>query len=273
MNKIIFPRDEGQHYYRYHYTFFLKLFQYAGIDIEYSPSTELDRVRFTINVDGKEVLIDFSDHLQLLPEVRNYKYCFKSHYDHYTCSTFENVYPFTPVSFHDWNQYYTIKDKIEYKCNNDIILNKQKIGSTGAKMRRIKVQKLLKLKYKNMVDFSIDDKENFYKRINNCLISVCVPGARNDILDGGQIQYMSFGACTISPILRTELTFKRKLVPNVHYIPCQQDYFDLIDKIEWCKNHREKCRKIGRNAKELFANNYTPKKVIEWIDRILKGGK
>ena len=55
--KIIFPKKEHQHYYRFHYSFLLNVFKYAGIDIEYCPSTELDTTHFLIIIDGKEVPI------------------------------------------------------------------------------------------------------------------------------------------------------------------------------------------------------------------------
>ena len=92
----------------------------------------------------------------------------------------------------------------------------------------------------------------------------------SNILIECHLQRMAFGCCTISPILRTVLPYGKQLIPNVHYIPCQQDYFDLIDKIEWCKQNRKKCIEIGNNAKELFARIYTPKKIVEWMDLILK---
>lgn len=269
MNKIFFPRKEYQRYYKYHYTFFLKLFEYAGLNIEFCPSTEIDAVRFTVNIDGKEVLIDFSDHLQLLPEVEKYGYCFKSHYDYYTCHCYGNIFPFTPITFHNWDNYYNFKDKIKYKCNNNLILNNQK-AYCGAKVRRLFVQDLLKKKYGNDVDFSITDKETFYKKINNCLVAICVPGARNDIIDGGQLQRMAFGCCTISPILRAVGSYYKQLSPWVHYIPVKQDYLDLIEKIEWCKDNKGKCIEIGNNAKEFFAETYIPHKIVEWMDKILK---
>ncbi|GAI65494.1 unnamed protein product, partial [marine sediment metagenome] len=97
----------------------------------------------------------------------------------------ENTYPLTPISFYDWNRYVKLQAKIEYTCNTDKILNNQKPGA-DAMERRTRVQKMLKKKYRTDLDMEMTDKETFWKKINNCLVSVCIPGARNDILDRGQ---------------------------------------------------------------------------------------
>jgi hypothetical protein len=97
------------------------------------------------------------------------------------------------------------------------------------------------------------------------LVHVCVPGARNDILDRGQLQAMAFGCCTISPVLADCLAWNKELVPGVHYLSCANDYSDLIEKIEWCKSNRDKCIEIGQNAKILFQETSVPSKLLEWI--------
>lgn len=267
--KIKFPKNIGQHYYRYHYTFLLNVFKEAGIDIELCPSTELDTTRYTINIDGKDVLIDISDFPELYKYHPTYRYCFKYHYTEGEHEDYNFVYPLGSMSFYNWEEYFKLEKEIEYKCNNNIILNNQR-PYAGALERRKKVQKLLKDRYRNKVDFTLTDQKTYWKKINNCLVSVHVPGARNDMLDRGQFQMMAFGACTISPYLRTILPYGQKLIPGTDYIECKPDYSDLIEKIEWCKANREECRQIGFNAKLLFQEYCTPKKIIEWIDQCLK---
>ena len=126
-------------------------------------------------------------------------------------------------------------------------------------------QNLLKGNLKNVKTKCLPNQIDYWMDINKCLVSVCVPGATNNMLDRGQWQYMAFGCCTISPILPELLPFDKKLIPDVHYIRCKDDYSDLLEKIEWCKQNREKCIEIGRNAKKLFLETSTPEKIVEWV--------
>lgn len=47
------------------------------------------------------------------------------------------------------------------------------------------------------------------------------------------------------------LWFSYLLKPYVHYVPVKADLSDLLQKINWCKKHNEKCKKIASNAREL----------------------
>ena len=94
---------------------------------------------------------------------------------------------------------------------------------------------------------------------------VCVPGARNDMLDRGQGQQMFFGACTISPKLKTRLSYDRKIFRGILYVEGKPDYSDLIQKIEWVKENQEHAIQIGKTARKLFLETSTPEKQIEWI--------
>jgi len=267
MNKIRFPRRENQRYYRYHYTFLLNVFKEAGINVQLCPSTELDTTRFTINIDGENVCIDFSDHTELYKDHKKYKHYFKYHYTEGLHEKYSNVYPLSPISFLNWDNYFF--NDIKYTCNNNIILNNQR-PYAGALERRRKVQHLLKSAYKwRNLDFKLTDQKTYWEKINNCLVHVFVPGARNDMLDRGQFQYMAFGCCTISPILKTKLPYSQELVPGYHYIEIKPDYSDLIEKIEWCKTHRKECIKIGQNAKYLFTAFCRPAKIVRWMELCL----
>ncbi len=269
MIKIRFPKRERQHYYRYHYTFLLNVFKEAKAEIELCSSTELDTVRFTINIDNKDLLIDVSDSMVLYPKNKDYKYCFKYHCSEEIHKNCDNIYPLGAMSFYDWEEYYKLLPKIKYTCNNDTILNNQRVYANATK-RRSEVQKRLKRRYEQDVDFKLTNQETYWNKINNCLVSVHVPGYRNDILDRGQFQMMAFGCCTISPKLLTILSYNQKLIPGQHYIECKADYSDLIDKIEWCKSNRKECIKIGKQAQELFSQYCTPEKITEWVSQCLQ---
>jgi len=76
---------------------------------------------------------------------------------------------------------------------------------------------------------------------------------------------MALGCCTISPKLDNVLAFSKEVKPNIHYVECKADYSDLIDKIEWCKEDRDRCKKIGYNAKKLFRRTSTPYRIWKWM--------
>ena len=269
MDKVIFPIDKGQRYYKIHYQYLLDIFKYNKVNIELSSNDELDSVRFTINVDGKEVLVDFSDHTELYPKHKDYEYYFKFHWTEGLHERYSNVYPLGPVSFYDWQQYYQLLDEIKYK-HGRLILNNQ-VPYAGALERRTKVQLMLKKQweYRDNIEFRKIKQIDFWKRINICLVSVCVPGARNDMLDRGQVQYMAFGACTISPYLKTILPYYQKLIPNRDYIKCEDDYSDLIERIEWARNNYEECILMGQRAKNKFLSYCSPTEIRRWIDKTI----
>ena len=268
INKIKFPKNVGQHYYRLHYQFLLNVFKDAGIEVEMCPNTELDQVRFTINIDGKYILIDFSDHTALYLDHSKFKHIFKFHYEKELHEKYPNIYPLSPISFYNWSRYFDLWKDIKYTCNNDIVLNNQR-PYAGALQRRRKVQYLLTSVYKKNVDLKITDQLIYWKKINNCLVGVFVPGARNDMLDRGQLQFMAFGACTISPKLNIILPYNQELVPGFHYLECKADYSDLIEKIEWCKKNRQRCIEIGQNAKHLFMAFCLPRQIVKWMERCI----
>jgi len=269
MYKIKFPKNENQHYYKLHYQFLLNILKDAGIKVGLCSNTELDQVRFVINIDNEDVLIDFSDHTALYPDHQKYKHIFKFHYTKELHEKYSNIYPLSPISFYDWGQYFELLDKIKYTCNNNIILNNQR-PYAGALERRRKVQHLLRKVYKKNIDFTLTDQLTYWKKINNCLVGVFVPGARNNMLDRGQYQFMAFGACTISPKLSIVLPFNQELIPGYHYITCKDNYSDLTEKIEWCKQNREQCIEIGKNVKHLFIAFCLPRQIVKWMERCLK---
>jgi hypothetical protein len=59
----------------------------------------------------------------------------------------------------------------------------------------------------------------------------------------------------------------------IHYIPIENDFSDLNDKIKWCKNNDDKCKKIVENARKFvneklnlkYVNNKIIKKVKKYL--------
>lgn len=280
MNKIIFPKDTGQHYFSIHYQYILDLFRYCKCGIELKDIPEFHKTAFQCLINGKSVIFDFADDGNSINECD--MPVFKFHYkdEH---KELKNIYPFSPVSFYykDWIDFNKLEKQIRYTCNNDIILNNQR-PYAGALKRRKHVREILIYSYNpdndNDLDFNITDQLTFWKKINNCLVSVCVPGQNNNMLDRGQLQQMFFGCCTISPELPEILPVKnfRTMYPSIvtqpfelddmnAYIKCKGDYSDLIEKIEWCKKNRKECIEIGHRAKKLCQKYLIPESLVSWI--------
>jgi hypothetical protein len=272
MNKVFFPFKCGQRYWPIHHSYLLNVFAYAGVDIEFKNFDEISDVFFTMEIDGKKVVVCFSDDPVKLDELYDKKHIddlynypvLKFHFSR-DIQFRDNIIPITPVSFHVWRDYYKLKDSIRYPILGKRILNCQKASGNALK-RRGKVYKLLEKHFPANLDTRIVDQHSFFLKINDCLVSVCVPGYCNNMIDRGQLQYMAFGCCTISPRLPEMLPFGHSFIEDGNYVVCKDDYSDLVEKINWCSEHRSLCSWIGDNAKKMFEQSSTPQKLVEWID-------
>ena len=268
------PTDRNIQWHRYyhvHYMYIKNLLTADGACIEDVNPIDFFEYRmltsFEVIINRHRILFDYNDHLKLsVPDkqVGIYKCVFKFHYNKELHSDFKNIFPFSPVNFNSWKQYELMSNECKYTATGEVI-NKQSIAGAAIE-RRTHVQKLL-ARYN--INTDIIDQDQFLKLINSCMVSVCVPGARNDMLDRGQGQYMFLGACTISPKLITILSWDEPLVSGVHYVECKADYSDLIEKIEWCRNNKQACIDIGSNARQLFKKTSLPIRQIEWIKKCI----
>jgi len=278
--KIKFPyRDnnwisnDGKEYHRYypiHIQYVLNIFKYMNLNIEMVDPRSFpirSQIIFDTLINNKLVRFDFSDFEKLNEsEVNSCDLYFKFHYEN-SHKKYTNVFPFTPVNFHNWEEYYNLDKTILYKAKGLVLNNQTPFGA--AVKRRTYVREILLNKYGNNLSYDRKPQSEFFKLINQGLVSVCVPGARNNMLDRGQCQYMGLGACTISPLLNTRLSWDAKLVPGIHYLECKDDYSDLIDKIEWVRNNPSDAILIGNNAKKIFRETSIHTKQLEWIKNIL----
>lgn len=264
--------DSAHRYYLTHFAFVLGILRENGCLIEFfrpNVDNSMAQTWFQTWINGRTILWDVSDYQNTLTaeEVRSADAIFKFHYSASYCRDYSNVFPFSPISFYDWGQYQILSEKISYQGRGSI-LNNQK-PHTQNWQRRVQVRELLRKHYGVEVDSSFTSQVEFWTKINHALVSVCVPGARIDILDRGQLQYMAFGACTISPKLYIELPFGESLLPNVHYLECAADWSDLVQKIEWARCHSDTCVRIGESAKALFRKTMTAHALFRWIDHCL----
>jgi hypothetical protein len=250
---IKFPEKLNQRYYNIHFAYLLGIFQYSDCKINYYRREDEALI---VNINNQDYLFDYGDSTTKGDGVSLFK--FKFH-----CIEENNkTFAFTPVSFYDWNLYKKLKTEIKYQAKGVISCRQRPYGN--ALSRRSYVQRLLKSKFDNVVIPQISHI-HFLEEISNSLVSVCVPGYSNNILDRGQLQCLALGACTISPNLPEILPYGKTLIAGVHYLECKDNYSDLVELINWCKKNRSKCIEIGENAKGLFEETSTPKKLCEWI--------
>ena len=259
--EIVFPKNIGQRYYDIHYKFVLNLFK--GSHVTFDNFFEDGFNEIIIEINGKICLINFSDFGR---ETTLGGDLFKMHF-----KDSDRGYPFTPVSFYDWDWYERIGKFLKYKAEG--FISSRQRAYAGAKERRDYVQRLL-ANYCGPLDyiplFHMVDQKRYFNEVEDILVAVCVPGANNNMLDRGQLQYMGLGACTISPLLPEILPFNKQLIPMEHYICCQDDYADLEDWINYCKDHQSECIEIGMNAKKLFQETCTPNAVEKWVKECLQ---
>jgi len=261
--------NQWHRYYSTHPQYVLNLLTKGGADVEMVPATNFNcrsTVSFDCLIDGHLCKFDFNDHEIVDRDVSSkYKAYFKFHYheSHDIGPREKNIFPFSPVNFHDWDLYNRLHPTINYTAKGKVLNNQAPAGAAIA--RRKHVAKILEETFSGNLDRARYPKEEFYKLINNASGIVCVPGARNNMLDRGQGQQMGLGACTISPKLNTRLSYHGMLIPGVHYVECKPDYSDLIEKVNWVKSNKDKAVQIGKAAKKLFLETSTPQKQVEWI--------
>jgi hypothetical protein len=261
--------ETAHRYYRTHFDFVLNILRQAGCNFEfYLPdiSPDLNRCLFHCQLNDFRILFDVSDYHDIPPHdaLNSVDAVFKFHLSPMTSQCNSIIFPFSPISFYDWGQYSELEKTIRYHASG-LILGNQRPHCQNRE-RRNYVQELLQKIYGEKFDSTLTEQVAFWHKISNAAVSVCVPGSRIDILDRGQLQYMAFGACTISPKLSIELPRAELLMPNVHYLECKADWSDLIEKIAWTCTHRDSCVKIGGNAKCLFRSTLTAEALFEWMN-------
>jgi len=105
--------------------------------------------------------------------------------------------------------------------------------------------------------------------VQDCFISVVIPGCCPSSIDRGHIEQFALGICTISTYLETPLPYGELPIPGIHYIQCAGDFSDLRNVIHWAYTHKDECVQIGKNASQLFWACYEPVKYFQWIEQVM----
>jgi hypothetical protein len=244
MFDIIFPQHTNQRYWEIHYKYVLNIFRYLKCDIQYQ-----ERPDFIVTINKKDFFFDYGDSSEVwkidLP-------IFKFH-----CHEENNqVLDFPPVSFYNWEQYYQLEKEIKYNPYESNLISFRQKAYARSFERREHIQKVLVINFSKKLLSSIINQIDYWRDINRIKIAVFVPGWCNNMIDRGQLQYMGFGCCTISPNLPEKLPFNNN--------QCKDDYSDLIETLN-NKSFEIWYTKIGKAAKSLFQKTCTPEAIGEWI--------
>lgn len=64
--------------------------------------------------------------------------------------------------------------------------------------------------------------------------------------------------------------FYKALTPYAHYIPVRSDFGDLLEKIQWAKEHDKEAQRISKNAQKFAAKNLKKSDVYFYVYVLLK---
>ena len=59
------------------------------------------------------------------------------------------------------------------------------------------------------------------------------------------------------------------LIPGVHYVEVKEDFSDLKETIEWCKNNDDQCKEIANNGRSFILENFTDIEKEQYIEKEL----
>lgn len=276
--KLLFPKNDGSvktSYYKAYFAFVRRWAILACIEV---IDTTSDIVWcggklnvFSCVLDNKQFIMDYSDHKPVRSElVKLGKPYFKWHYSYDTSFHIKtkNVFPLSILMDFDWKLFCARKVNINYTANGNRILSNQR-PRYGALKRRTFVQGMLKDRYGDDFNNDFVKQTDWWNMHTNCLVSVVVPGARNDMLDRGHFEEMGLGVCVICPEIVTVMLRNSKLEPYKHYVPVKSNYSNLIDQIEWCRENRLECVNIGKQAQKLFNAVAPPDNYWSYIKEVL----
>ncbi len=218
--------------------------------------------------NGKTIMFNYHDHKSLPNNYKNVDICLKTQYTD-TYLEDDRIMPWSQISFTDWKKFYKQRNSIKYTAQSNIILNNQ-VPYGNAKERRTYVQNLLKKRYDSDVLTKKLPQDHFFNLINSSLVYVHVPGHSNNMIDRAHVQMFAFGMCVITTEIPVTFPNDKKPLPGIHYIKCKDDYSDLINLIEWCKDNRNRCIEIGNNAKVLFDESLSPKAMGIYLKKIIE---
>lgn len=259
--QVLFPAQTNQRYYDTHFRSVLEIFRYTGASITFDKISTNAELMFFCRVDQQWVGFDFSDAglWKSGSQIPIFKFHHKRH------EKYENVFPFTPVSFYDWKKYFALRNDVTYSPSGRRVISMRQRPHGNAEQRRLAVMAKLASAYGEGFASAQLPQNEFWRDVSNIRLSVCVPGQNNNMIDRGQLQYMALGAATVSPFLPELLPFNENF--DECYLPCSESYEDLLALIDHADDATLSA--VGLRAAALFERTSTPERLTEWVDRCI----
>ena len=275
-NTLLFPNTYRNHKYSLiHFNFFIQYAIVAGIHVEcVDPTDQIfisnDHLVFSCVLNGRQIIFDYADHwsrnwVEYYPGLKYFKF-------QTTTESHPSAIPLGPpmvgvkkfgTKGSTLREYLDLRWTFNYQPGSAILC---KQSPNGAATERRNIVHNLLVKSFNEVDVDANCNQlDFWKSHENCLVSVCVPGATNNMVDRGQIELFGLGVCTISPELKTRFPGDCTPVPGRDYIKCADDYGDLVNIIRDLTNSSDTCKQIGEQARSFYDAVFTPKSYWNWI--------
>ena len=280
-NILKFPANYNKHRYnQIHFRFFLEYAKAAGITVKLSKKssrifTHPDQLIFSCVLNRQQIIVDFADHSS-----KNWSACYPGvPYFKFqtTVDTDDKIIPLGPpivglkkkgIQVASVTDYLEMLQHFQYTPSTKILC--KQLPNGAAVDRRKFVHQLLIDNFAETDTDANDGQLNFWCKHENCLAAVCVPGATNNMVDRGHMELIGLGVCTVSPELVTVFPNRLQLTPGVHYIKCADDYSDLVPILQDLLANPEKCRAVGKAAKNFYQQHYTPENYWKWILENLK---
>jgi len=274
IRKAVVPATiEPARYWNTYVAYFVNVLRAGGVEVElkgHSGDELCGRGLFRVELDGRPAVMDYSDHKDCAPCTEPGLPRFKFSYSTALRRPSEGeatVFPFTPISFMDWDQYERMKAEVHYGAGDRILYMQTAHKGTDNYDRRRLVQRIIPEAFGDRADNRMLPLEDYWRAINTALVRVFAPGTRNDMLDRGQAQHFAFGCCTISPVLDVVLPYWMMPKAHVDYVRCASDYSNLVRLIDLCSEPRNRSglQAVGRNAQALFEHTSTPPRLVRWL--------
>ena len=80
---------------------------------------------------------------------------------------------------------------------------------------------------------------------------------------------MSMGSCILLVDSKYKMWFRQLMKPMVEYVPVKSDLSDLVEKIKWCRNHDNECKKIADNARKFYLKYLQEDGALDYLQKII----
>jgi len=80
---------------------------------------------------------------------------------------------------------------------------------------------------------------------------------------------LAFGSVILKVESKYKIWYLDLLEPYVHYVPVKKDLSDLKEKIAWCKENQDICKKIASNARKFYFEYINKEKMMDYIQDTL----